>query len=1252
MRLPPEQTLSNTLRILGGQSSSKTVSKGQYWQMSLTFEISEQGNWTVLGDGYTKIEATQAAHLHALAELHNADLLRLAFNTIKLSDKEYQEEKGGLVDIYNYAARYCCVPQISIRRTKSPKACLISIVMPEHEIEVRLRVLGGQDRAELAAARGFKKQAELYHLKKGTESIVVKDSTALTAANALDFFQFCRDQGEPVGWAELKTQSEGSSAMGSWTAVPVVRDVAMSPDLEVRASSKATAIALGYLVAAVSVVKEKPWTLDQFTKALRQGNGRYLGKLKPVDAVVRHESLLVMQQLNGFASRHRRLARESNVLHHREVHHVHPMRPRQKLSEAHLAKKSVELQTRFEKYHARADLEQLRRARADLPMSQYAPQVREIVQNNIYCVIIGATGSGKTTQVPQILLDQAIENGDGALCNVVCTQPRRIAATSVARRVANERAENLQQTVGYQVRFDAQIPEPGGSILYCTTGILLQQLQHSPDEVYDHVSHLVIDEVHERDMIIDFLLIILKKTMAARAAEGKKVPRVILMSATIDAERFAMYFQNSLPSHMSTDCPTLSVPGRTFPVKEQYVEGLLEEMNRVHGKHNLRLLNSDRQTREYLAAEQAGLEKGLADVDNTQESIIDWKARATSGGDDALADSKDDFLVPLGLAATTIAHIAKTTDSGAILVFLPGLDEIVKLDKMLRVETPLNVDFRNSERFQIFMLHSSIPDSQKTVFEPIPKGCRKIILSTNIAETSVTIPDVQFVVDTGKSREKRYDQTRRITQLQCTWISKSNAKQRAGRAGRVQNGNYYALFTRSRRESMNAIGLPELLRSDLQEICLDVKSQAFDMPVRDFLAEAMEPPSPVAVDMALQNLTSLGALTKREELTPLGRLLSSLPVHPTLGKMIVLGIIFRCLDPMIVLGAAAHERPLLVNPPDKKREQHAARQRLAKGSQSDHMVLLNAFRVAREVSTRKGFEAEEVMNRFFIHRGAFKSIDATARQIEEILIDAKLVERGNASSGTRQYGGRMLNQNSGSEEVIKALLAAGLYPNIAVLHGPRSKMFRTSAEKATFIHPSSINAGPIDQRNMFLTYTNLSLSSDGHRMTMRDTTLITPLMTMLFGGRWSHDGTTVTMDHWLPFLVHSTSRIAGDLRHSPATTLVNFRRNVDAMLAAAFDDLSEKEPLTDDPLRGRLAHNLAGILALEATNEPSVRGWASGQDARGQYGRGRYGDRRASQRSGRPVATGDFGESRGDRYWDRTSASLDRGHGHASAAAF
>ncbi|KAI3393345.1 hypothetical protein diail_4426 [Diaporthe ilicicola] len=1191
----PAAAINFVLDILGGshslQDGQQTLpgSKKQFFRADIKILLPGHGELVAAGDGVSRAGAKHAACLHALAKMHDRGLLALAWPPLtQLTEQEARDGRDGILDVYNYAALYGCIPKISIGLRSH--CHMVIIEMPEHDIKTIVRTKGSMPKAEAAAAREFKKQAELYHLKKGADTLVVRDPNAISTHNATEFLIFCRDMCEDLGTFDVKTKITAENA---WRGRPVVEGLKLSPELEVITKSKGDTIRIAHLVAALFIIKQRPHLVDEFTAAVRAGNGSYIPKLRPDDVVLSQEVLEEMKALQTFRFQHGPSRARRSAQHDEEV--VRHIRHRHILSPSQLAEKSAQLQKQLEDYRTNTDLALLRQTRSEMPMTQYASRVRQIVQDNVYCVIIGATGSGKTTQVPQILLDQAIDSGAGASCNVICTQPRRIAATSVARRVADERAEQLQHTVGYQVRFDSKLPKPNGSILYCTTGILLQQLQHAPDDVFDHVSHLVIDEVHERDTIIDFLLITLKKTMAARAAQGKKIPRIVLMSATIDAEIFAAYFRDSLPSHKSVDCPTLTVPGRTFPVKEYYLENILGAMRNKYGDRKLQLLDADKDTRTYLEVERSGMDAGSVDADASTESVIDWKNQgATAAAEDASTE-KDDALVPLGLVATTIAHITKTSEDGAILVFLPGLEEITRLDEMLRLQSPLGVDFKDTERFQILMLHSSIQDSQKTVFDPLPSGCRKIILSTNIAETSVTIPDVRFVVDTGKSREKRYDQTRRITQLQCTWVSKSNAKQRAGRAGRVQDGVYYALFSRSRRESMRAVGLPELLRSDLQEICLDVTMQAFKMPVGEFLAGALEPPPPLAVDTALQNLKALGALTTDEKLTPLGRLLASLPVHPTLGKMIVLGIIFRCLDPMIILGAAAHQRPLFISPLDSRNEVDATKKRFAGASNSDHIALLRAFDTVRLTKVRGSKEVMyNVFKSNFIHAGAFNNIEMTAREIEGILRTAGLIGKPEADGVTTsiQYGGPGLNQNSGSEPVITALLVAGLYPNFAA--NTKRGFFRTAAERIVHVHRGSV-ASPRGEGAQFLTFNSLALSTDGNRMNLRDVSPATPLMALLFGGQLSQRGPILELDQWLPMFIKADAADGAEpsARYGDglaAWQVSRFRATLDTVLASTFDDLAAHTPLDGDGLREELACRLARVLNLEAgLRVPSIR---------------------------------------------------------------
>ncbi|KAL8949399.1 MAG: hypothetical protein Q9222_004482, partial [Ikaeria aurantiellina] len=1187
------------------------------------------------GHSTKRKDAEKAAYLHLAVKLKDNNVLKegLAFMQVdKLDQAVMNEEKDAKLDIYNYAARCDALPEINVRslarprRGKGRKLFEVTVKLSEQNIEVTGR--GFQEHsAEIAAALRFKEAAEKYQAEHGDQSLVIKDSAALTTDNSSKFFEYYRIMHPGISIELTRPRQEGTS---SW--VQVSRGIHLAQlsvggklmGQPVSTSSKKKAENLAYLTAAIELKKQEPEIFPGFFRALATGNGEILKPVAPIDMSVDEDCQLVMRETLLSARKAGLPDKVEEIVSDEQQESTRSRAFRRRLSPQQLKERTEQLERGFNTYMSNPKLVVLRHKKDELPMNQYRKQVLDLISNNPYGIIVGATGSGKTTQVPQIILEDAITTGSAASCNVICTQPRRIAATSVARRVAEERAQQLQDTVGYQVRFDVKLPKHGGSVTYCTTGILLQQLQHQPDEVMDGVSHLVIDEVHERDILIDFLLIILKKAMADRMAKGQSTPKVVLMSATMDTELFASYFQSEVKGKGLVQCPSLSVPGRTFPVKEKHLEEISNDLQKAHSGKALSLLQGDPATKDFLRVENEfrkqnpiRQKEGTGDVSSPEDFAIDWKneRKISSTGETTTSTEKDDGIIPYGLVATTIAHISKTTDEGAILVFLPGLEEMTKVQDLL-LSKPLDVDYNDTAKYKVYILHSSQAAAQREVFDEVPQGCRKIILSTNIAETSITIPDVQYVVDTGKLREKQYDQVRRITQLKCTWISKSNSKQRAGRAGRVQNGNYYALFSAERYNSFRAVGLPEMLRSDLQEICLDIKAQAFKYPIKRFLAEALEPPSPTNVDASIMNLQALDALTDEEQITPLGRLLASLPVHPSLGKMIVLGVIFRCLDPMLVLGAAAAERNIFVNPLEARQAALQAKLGFVQGSGSDHIALLNAVREMRKIrDSRSDYHMRQWAKENFIHVNSFKTIDSTARQIEEILVDAGLVPHTpEHMRHNGELGDPSLNENSSKVPLIKALAIAGFHPNLATSTG--SITHRTPGEANTLIHPSSVNNTPLNKHKRkddndvlyarpaktgtLYAYSTMARSNDGNTIYLRDTTECTPLMATLFGGKLAlRSNNILEMDAWLPFYVTSNDRHSSYAK--TAKTVLELRKALERLLSVAFMDLrglKERKGegrgafLADEKVRSLFAEGVVEVLG----RDPKTPGLLTPQD--------------------------------------------------------
>jgi len=1205
--------------------SSKPLSKDRTIHIcNLSLEIPDMCQETGLGEGLTKAAAKQAAWWHVMLKLHASGTMKELFpggdsklapadvqaakdmtEPATLDEQRLQEEKDAKVEIYNYAAALLSVPRFDIQQVRA-RASRPSYRRPAqkakvmHQVTITLPELGLEATgagntllvAETMAAVDFKRAAEERH-KMSADVDSPKGQaqhSLLNTDTAKDFFTFLKDVRSHLN-VEVETESIKEASVTRNMAHLTVDGTPVGQPVKMNTKKEADSIA--HLTAAVEICKQEPELLTQFAQRLKKGKGKVLEPLGAVDLLVDAEALYVMR--NALVE-----AREAGLPDTREVLSATeqktaeetPRRRRRALAPHQIETASTRLAERQQAFEKNPALSELRSKKASLPMNQQRSQVLQMVSDNSYSIVVGATGSGKTTQVPQILLEDHIASGTGGACNIICTQPRRIAATSVAQRVAVERDERLQESVGYHVRFDAKLPQLGGSITYCTTGILLEQLKHDPD-MLDSISHLIVDEVHERDLNIDFLMIVVKKALQARRVAGKTLPRVVLMSATLDTELFAKYFAHTVEDGTRKLCPSISVPGRTFPVKDTYLGSLMHELLQSHRSELNRFLELDRTSHDYLQSETAfSAKENKAAASSAKSSVIDWKrerpTQSDSEEDNTAKQEKEEAMVPTALLAATIAHICKTTRDGAILAFLPGLEEILRTQRHLLEQPVFGQNFHDTAKFKICLLHSTVPkEEQSAIFEPSPPGCRKIILSTNIAETSVTVTDVRYVVDTGKLREKRYDQVRRITKLQCVWESKSNSKQRAGRAGRVQDGYYYALFSKERHDALRAVGLPELLRSDLQETCLSIKAQKFQEPIETFLAQAIEPPPPRAIRAAVTNLTAIEAFTDDEKLTDVGSLLARLPIHPALGKMIVLGVIFKCLDPMLILGAASEERSLFVTPlgTDARANANSVRRRYADGEPSDHLAMLKAFQELRALRDQHSVGAAFDRGReSFLHMGAFRTIDQTAKQIVDILTECGLItESPDVASRTSGYGPASLNRNSGNTALIQSLLLAGVHPNLAAKQTSRGMSYRTSTERGVLTHPGSLNDDSKRKENKhkygtLVAYSALAKSNDGNSLFMRDTTIVTPLMTALFGGKLTMTKSCrLEMDDWLPFFIQ-----AGDREY--ATKLVlEFRKAFDRVLNSAFRSLAhlDSESRTDfanDPMREKFASRVVQVL--------------------------------------------------------------------------
>ncbi|KAH8602585.1 putative Pre-mRNA-splicing factor ATP-dependent RNA helicase prp16 [Bisporella sp. PMI_857] len=533
----------------------------------------------------------------------------------------------------------------------------------------------------------------------------------------------------------------------------------------------------------------------------------------------------------------------------------------------------------------------LKEQREYLPAFAVREDLLKVIRENQVTIVVGETGSGKTTQLTQFLY----EAGYGNQGMIVCTQPRRVAAMSVAKRVAEEMECQLGSTVGYTIRFE-DCTSKETVIKYMTDGILLRESLTEPD--LDRYSCIIMDEAHERSLNTDVLMG-LAKMMLSRRSDLK----LIVTSATMNSKRFSDFYGGA---------PEFFIPGRTFPVDVMFHRSPVEDY-----------------------------------VDQAVQQVL-------------------------------AIHVSM--GAGDILVFMTGQEDIEVTCELIKERLAA---LNDPPKLSVLPIYSQMPaDLQAKIFDKAAPGVRKVVVATNIAETSLTIDGIMYVVDAGYSKLKVYNPRMGMDTLQITPISQANASQRAGRAGRTGPGRAFHLFTEQAfKDEMYIQTIPEIQRTNLSGTILLLKS----LHVRDLMDfPFMDPPPQEAMSTSLFDLWALGALDNIGELTDIGEKMVAFPMEPSLGKLLIMSEEYGCSEEMMTIVSMLSVPNVFYRPKERQEESDAAREKFFV-PESDHLTFLHVY-----TQWKSNGYSDAWCTRHFLHPKALRKAKEVREQILDIMQTRKM----------------------------------------------------------------------------------------------------------------------------------------------------------------------------------------------------------------------------------------------------------------------
>eukprot|EP00117_Sycon_ciliatum_P015061 scpid13359/ scgid15069/ Putative ATP-dependent RNA helicase ucp12 len=806
-------------------------------------------------------------------------------------------------------------------------------------------------------------------------------------------------------------------------------------------------------------------------------------------------------------------------------------------SSSEAAKLRRNLEEEYTRRQTQAAYKRMLPQRQRLPASKYEDEVVQVVEKSSVTIIQGETGCGKSTQVPQFVLDNAWKTGRGDSCFIVVTQPRRLAAMAVAERVASERGEKVGKYVGYSVRLESKCSSHT-RLLFCTTGVLLRWCQE-PGRL-QAISHLIVDEVHERSNDMDTLLALIRIRMQHECSRMK----VVLMSATLHTQQLSEFFLGCPQAHSTAQ--VVKIPGFTYPVDIFYWEDV----------------------------------KGYTRYVDDQEDGDRRKNYASSGGaSKSASNTSSSNIPPLDLNAVVhcVSYLVEHEPPSVMLVFLPGLAEILKCISQVSSGGV-------AAQALALPLHSSLsPAEQHKIFEPVPRGKWKVVFTTNIAETSITVDGVTHVLDAGRVKQTSHDPSSGLQRLVEVWTSQSSCKQRTGRAGRTRAGICWRLFTQQQFAHLTQEDIPEIQRTSLEQLCLQTQSILHErdieclkkmkmksvkkpshataassseaaataddsssplqkervaaekllsspgsLPTAKFLLRCMlSAPSPLAVAAAVTSLIRIEAVDAESGfMTNMGKYLCKIPADARIAKCLVLSAVLGCVSPILTIAACLTHRSPFLSPSQERDEAKAAHKRFLVGK-SDLLAYAQAYNAWYSTKIRGLVSVRQFCSDNFLSHAAMESIHELRQQFLRSLRALGLCSTGDGDESK-------LDVNSDNARVVKACLCAGLYPNVAQIRRPEATYHQTEhgtvqktphAKELSFqlqdrlravLHPSSLLFDETVLEDPLVVFHEKVHTS---RVFIRGVTTVAPYQLLLFCGHLQaiHQDNCIIVDNWLRF---------------------------------------------------------------------------------------------------------------------------------------